>query len=783
MLHFASIGNALAPRAFTSGLAVPEVLKLWPQFVVWKLEEITNRPKPSKVPYDPKTGRKASPTDPATWGSFDQSELAFASGIYTGIGFVFTEQDPFVFLDFDDCKDDAGNWISGINQWGLFDSSALECSQSGNGIHVIVTAQDKAFLAAHENRWNRADGGGNECYTSGRFVAFGPHGWQGEPQPADNMLRLFVPLRTKRSVPHLAWTDQPQPGYDGSDSDEALLQRALESKGGAGTMFSTAAPFGALWQADAAVLGRFWPDAKRPFDHSSADMALMNALAWWTGCNHARMWRLFQRSALYRPDKVRTAVKALEKAASEKAARGSYLKTREQRMKDAAAIGEGVDSIVTPIMTLDEACEKLVYIRVGDGAVIHRDRKFAARWNGAKKDYSASEHTFETGETDGEGNSKTKTVKVLDAWLSVEGKLSVDEMTWQPGEAEFCRSLDGLGNAYNTYVPLKILEPPQNWRSWVKPFLDHVSYLVQIEDERNRFLQWLAHIVQKPHELPHTCYLFFTPTQGTGRGTLAEILARVFRGYAAIGLSPDMIIGEGFNGRVSKKLFATIDEICEGARSPHSREAQIFKGKVVEKEKHINPKYGVQSVEANCTRWLLFSNYPDAIPFDNTDRRVIVIENPTTGANPEWFDYLRQYMEHREFFASIQHYLAALDLTGFKPGAHAPMNAAKRKVLTAMEGQALRAARQFAQEWPGPLAAVSDLRTFVGDDDWPKHSGSVNKLIEAAGMTSSGKKVKVSNVSETVLIVRPDLVPPDAFSIMTPQDVATMISKARTTVR
>lgn len=779
-LPVAFAGDVPAPLA---GLRVPAAIAGLSQFLVWRLEPKPGETKPRKMPYNPVTGQLASTTDPTTWGTLEQAQHAINSGQYQGIGFVFTASDPFVFLDFDDCKDDDGEWLNGDSQWNLFANSAWEYSQSGNGLHVIVTVQDKSFLAHHANKWWRPDGGQNECYNTGRFVAFGPHGWQGEPQPADDLMHLFVPPRTAPSAQHLDWSDQPQPGYDGPEDDDTLIQRAVDSTGGAGSMFGTAAPFRALWNADGAALGRFWPDdggQGRAFDHSSAVMALMNALAWWTGCNHARMWRLFQRSALYRPEKERTALRALNKAAAEKATAGSYLKTREQRMKDAAAIGEDVGDITTPVMSLNEACEKLVFIRIGDGAVVHRDRKMAAKWNGAKKDYAASEHTFETGEIDGHGEPKTKTVKVIDAWLNIPGKLTVDELTWQPGEREFCKSLDGLGNAYNTYVPMKLLPPPQNWQEWVKPFLDHVAYLVPIERERIRFLQWLAHIIQKPHELPHTCYLLTTPTQGTGRGTLAEILARVFRGYAALGLSPDTIVGDGFNGRLSKKLFATIDEIREGSRSPHSREAQTFKDRVTGTDNHINPKYGIQSVEKNCIRWLFFSNYEDAIPFDNSDRRVIVIANPTTKASPEWFDHLRACMEHPEFFASIQHYLATLDLAGFKAGADAPMNDAKRKVLAAMEKPELRAAKQFKDEWPGPLAAVSDLRAFVGDDDWPKHSGSVSKLITAAGMIPTGRKVKVSNVMETILIVQPDQIPPDAFPMMMPHEISKMVTAART---
>jgi hypothetical protein len=58
----------------------------------------------------------------------------------------------------------------------------------------------------------------------------------------------------------------------------------------------------------------------------------------------------------------------------------------------------------------------------------------------------------------------------------------------------------------------------------------------------------------------------------------------------------------------------------------------------------------------------------------------------------------------RQFIASIQHYLSIYDLTGFNPGAHAPMNDAKRTALSLMESSALRAAKLFAQQWPVGLA-------------------------------------------------------------------------------
>src|SRR3546814_498151 len=111
--------------------------------------------------------------------------------------------------------------------------------------------------------------------------------------------------------PPVDWVDRPRPDYDGPTDDDELIRRATASRSPLATL-GVRATFAQLWNADAA-LGGFWPDEggqNRSFNHSSADMALCNALAWWTGCNPIRMERLFQRSALWRNDsrKARLAI-------------------------------------------------------------------------------------------------------------------------------------------------------------------------------------------------------------------------------------------------------------------------------------------------------------------------------------------------------------------------------------------------------------------------------------------------------------------------------------------
>src|SRR5258705_9677212 len=77
---------------------IPDELKQWKRWTVWKLEQAAGRPKPSKVPYCADGGGKASTTNDATWATFDQALAAMTAGSYDGLGVVFTGT-PFTGID------------------------------------------------------------------------------------------------------------------------------------------------------------------------------------------------------------------------------------------------------------------------------------------------------------------------------------------------------------------------------------------------------------------------------------------------------------------------------------------------------------------------------------------------------------------------------------------------------------------------------------------------------------------------------------------------------------
>src|SRR6266516_3826932 len=79
---------------------IPQELRDLRQWVCWNLETVAGRPKPAKMPYTV-TGGHASTTNPATWATFDECVAKAQEKGWSGVGFVFAKDDPYVGMDFD----------------------------------------------------------------------------------------------------------------------------------------------------------------------------------------------------------------------------------------------------------------------------------------------------------------------------------------------------------------------------------------------------------------------------------------------------------------------------------------------------------------------------------------------------------------------------------------------------------------------------------------------------------------------------------------------------------
>src|SRR5215213_1666534 len=136
------MGGGQTPcRPFTRerSTGVLNLVKELAQWVNWRYGERDD--KLTKVPICPCTGELAAVDRPETWATYEEAVRASKEHGYDGVGFVFTEGDPYAGIDLDKCRDPL---TSEVEEWAKeliehLDSYA-ELSPSGTGIHVLVKA-------------------------------------------------------------------------------------------------------------------------------------------------------------------------------------------------------------------------------------------------------------------------------------------------------------------------------------------------------------------------------------------------------------------------------------------------------------------------------------------------------------------------------------------------------------------------------------------------------------------------------------------------------------------
>ena len=278
-------------------------LAAYRQFVVVLFVPKPDRPgKTDKYPLHPTTGAAVDAHDPAHWLSHDEAEAravawGAAWGQPVGVGFVLTEADPFWCLDLDGAAE-GGQWKpQTLALCARLPGTAIEVSNSGTGVHVWGSGGMAGIQHRKKNAALSA-----EFYTSKRFIALGTSGATGHitDVPASIVQSFVAEFFAKTAESHAYEDEGPREDWSGPTDDAELIRRAMRSHS-TRAMFGGGASFADLWEANAEVLGKAYPDSGgRAYDASSADAALAQHLSFWTGCDVPRIERLMRQSALAR---------------------------------------------------------------------------------------------------------------------------------------------------------------------------------------------------------------------------------------------------------------------------------------------------------------------------------------------------------------------------------------------------------------------------------------------------------------------------------------------------
>jgi hypothetical protein len=255
---------------------IPQELTARPQWVCWR---------PDKTPVDPKTGQNAKANDPTTWGDYEQAVKHYqahqGNGV-AGVGFEFSQADPYVGIDLDNCRNSETGELRYCAHVLLdYLASYSEASPSGTGIHAIAKA-----------KWPRDAGHKKampcgmkvEVYDTRRYFTMTGAHLAGTPTTIEPRQTELEALHRELFAKPKATLRDPGASPVLSLSDQELIDKAHQA--------TNRAKFGKLWRGDISDYGN---------DDSAADYALCLMLAFWTGKDRERMDRFFRRSGLMRP--------------------------------------------------------------------------------------------------------------------------------------------------------------------------------------------------------------------------------------------------------------------------------------------------------------------------------------------------------------------------------------------------------------------------------------------------------------------------------------------------
>ena len=197
---------------------IPNDLKRIPRWVMWKFVEIGEgeTARLSKLPMQI-NGAPASSTNPVHWTDYFTVEEAYKSGNFSGIGFVFSEDDSLVGVDIDDCRDVDTGELSEFAQ-NIIDNveGYVEISPSYTGIKIFTRANLQYSHVDHSI--------GFEAYSKARYFTVTGMKLQGNiPEDIQDLTHIIPERNNVKTGDEFADYVAPVEGYDIHRVESELL--------------------------------------------------------------------------------------------------------------------------------------------------------------------------------------------------------------------------------------------------------------------------------------------------------------------------------------------------------------------------------------------------------------------------------------------------------------------------------------------------------------------------------------------------------------------------------
>jgi hypothetical protein len=809
-------------------LHVPLQLRGLKNWLVWRLIQKEDAPKPSKIPFyangKPRPNIQGSDEDRSALTTVDHALAACQRGGYAGLGLGVLPDCGFVVLDFDHCVKDG---VIDPRVVELVSGTYCEFSPSGTGVHAFFIGTLKSRKDNADKKDRRPDGTRKdgkfdiEFFGSSGFVTF-----TGKVTP-DCELLGFEDTISPLTPAVLALYEQrfgtgsslvPAGGYAGSGGDDDLL--SLHETLGWSTEFAT----GMLGDCDPGVSRDTWLKVLMALHHEfdgSAD-ALELAVEWSSGAMWAggqpdnyggrngveSVWRSFGRSggsAITGKWLLVWHKEQLGKRGYE--ARDEWAKTLREASDEFTIREKHCPAIAKDVRLDDMAREAIAQMlfeafkRTGTKFPIAQCRKLVAPKATEKPREKSRLPEWLEGWVYVTDDDKFYRMD-SDEWLTMSGfnakfnrELPVDEegslavsaawvalthhgiptvtrgvyLPW----ADRLFEMDGI-QCVNTYrpssVPVAVDALTVAGRGAVGTVLRHLRLLCgNREDVVQTFIDWLAHNVQKPGVKIRWAPLV-KGIEGDGKTVIGSLLAAVMGRVNVHNVSPK-VLGTDFTGWAEGSSVVVLEEI---KLTGHNRYDILNALKPFitndSTEVHRKGQDGYDSI--NTTNYIAFTNYADALPLTDTDRRWWILFTPfidaaamaraigqgdTRSVLGSYFDQLHNAIhQHR---AELRRWLLDHHIgESFKPNGSAPLTEEKQLMISMSMSDEEQSVREILTTGAVGVTSEVFLSTYlrnalsemgVGSDI---NTSAWSRLLSKIGYTRQPKKFKWKGRAENVWV-------------------------------
>lgn len=235
----------------------------------------------------------------------------------------------------------------------------------------------------------------------------------------------------------------------------------------------------------------------------------------------------------------------------------------------------------------------------------------------------------------------------------------VDHCRFLPQEASFSVIVDDMGRkGLNTYIPARIKAVEGDVSRWK----DYLTRIFNTPEDIKIFEDYIAHCIKFPGwKIPWSVLL--QSAKGIGKQMISDIIKHsVGEPYTYQPDAEELVSGVSqFNGWMRNKLMILVDEVRVGDRNDLMNGLKTI---ITDRRIAIESKGVDQEMEDNVANWIFFSNFKDAFPIDENERRYCIfysrlqsaLQIEEAGLTKEFFDTMYHWLECEQGFEKLAWY-------------------------------------------------------------------------------------------------------------------------------